>query len=186
MTTALRIGILAALVLFGALLGWCVNGWRLGQEIDTQKAQELQLQQKAEAAEETARIAAQHQITKVEKVYVERKAAQSAKDKKTAQQADALPDAGLLPGPYRVLHDYAATGTTTAPDDTARANAAPVAPRTFARSVADNYARAHDSAERLAALQEIVRASDCFDLATEPVPAASSPSGSSTTPLPPP
>lgn len=65
----------------------------------------------------------------------------------------------LLPADFRVYHDAAAAGVPIpAAGDTARADAAPVAPTTVAATIADNYAACRYDQERLEALQAIVRA----------------------------
>lgn len=61
----------------------------------------------------------------------------------------------MLPGDFRLYHDAAAAGQEI--DDSRRADAAPVAPKTVAVTVAENYAACLYDQQRLEALQTIVR-----------------------------
>jgi hypothetical protein len=60
-----------------------------------------------------------------------------------------------------MFHDAAAIGQ--APPDPGGADVAPVAPKDVALTIAENYADSRYDQSRLEALQEIVRASGCFD-----------------------
>lgn len=66
---------------------------------------------------------------------------------------------GLCAAPpaFRLLHDSAASGSAL-PDDPARVDAAPVPIEAIAQTVTENYRIARENAERLEALQEIVKA----------------------------
>ena len=60
-----------------------------------------------------------------------------------------LPD---LPGPFRLLHDAAASQSPL-PETPRGDDGAPVSPQAVAATVADNYATCHQNAARLSALQ---------------------------------
>lgn len=66
-------------------------------------------------------------------------------------------DLPVLPGPFRVLHDAAATGSPL-PEagGPSGVDAAAVAARDLAATLSENYARCHSDQQRLRALQEIL------------------------------
>ena len=61
----------------------------------------------------------------------------------------------VLPSGFRLLYDAAAQGIAV--DDTAGANAAPVAPSAVIQSVTTNFANCREDQDKLEALQAIVR-----------------------------
>lgn len=121
----------------------------------------------AERQAENNRLLAQSAINKVGKKQAEK----AAKDRVIVQTKivevekyvpNTLP---VLPGDFRLFHDAAAAGQEI--DDSRRADAAPVAPKDVARTLAHNYADANYDKQRLEALQAIVKASGCFDVEGE-------------------
>lgn len=137
--------------------GWLTNGWRLNAQIADMR---LDLENKSE----TLRLAAQFKINRIDSASVAKrqkqaKVDQSILDKVETNVPTTLP---LLPGSFRVHHDAAAAGEEI--DDTRRADAAPVAPKAVAVTTAENYASSNYDKQRLAALQEMVKASGCFDV----------------------
>lgn len=67
-------------------------------------------------------------------------------------------DLPMLPGPFRMLHDAAATGSPLPEAGGASAaDAAAVTPAALARTITENYERCRNNQQRLTALQEIVR-----------------------------
>lgn len=137
--------------------GWLANGWRLNGEIADMKLT-------AETQAETLRLAGQHKINQIDRTFVAKTEKQAKVDRTISDKVEqnvpsTLP---LLPGSFRVQHDAAATGEEI--DDSRTADAAPVAPRTVASTITRNYKSARSDKERLAELQEVVRASGCFEL----------------------
>lgn len=124
------------------------------------QAEKLAMEQQAE----NNRLLAQANINKIDKVRAEK----AVKDRVIVQTKivevekyvpNSLP---MLPGDFRVYHDAAAAGEEI--NDSKRADAAPVAPKAVAVTNAENYDSANYDKQRLAALQEMVRASGCFDV----------------------
>jgi hypothetical protein len=145
-------------MLVGAFAGgWTANGWRLDAEIAGMKQEAADMQLKIESHAEVARLASQHQVTKVEKVFVEkannsRRATQSNLPKVDQYASPTFPP---LPGAFRVWHDAAAAAEELA--DPPGADAPPVSLREAETVIAKNYASCNYDKQRLEALQEIVR-----------------------------
>lgn len=147
----------AAVLLFGVSIGWTANGWRLNGDIADMK---LGMANQAE----TLRLAAQSKVSKAGTQFAEKAAKDRVITQVIIKEVDryvpnSLP---MLPGDFRLYHDAAAAGTQV--DDSRRADAAPVSPRTVAATVAENYANSRYDQSRLEALQQIVKASGCFDV----------------------
>ena len=111
----------------------------------------------AEAQAETLRILRQSHIDKSATKYEVKQAKQQVIVKTIIKEVDryvpnSLP---MLPPGFRLLHDAAAAGEAI--DDTRLADAAPVAPRTLAETLAKNYASCNDDKQRLSILQDIIR-----------------------------
>lgn len=153
MTTQLRIIILCSLVIGGFIGGWLTNGWRLGKVVS-----ELHLQ--AAAAAETNRLAAQSRMRQVEQLHAQLARQRRTTDKRIEHHVEKLPDNVMLSGALRVLHDAAASGKV--PEHTAEVDAAPVAVRTLARTLAANYSACRENAATLEELQAVVAASGVF------------------------
>ena len=112
----------------------------------------------AEVQAETLRILRQSSIDKSATKYAVKQAKQQVIVKTIIKEVDryvpnSLP---MLPPSFRLYHDAAAAGEAI--DDTRLADAAPVSPLTVARTVANNYATCNDEKQRLATLQDIIRA----------------------------
>lgn len=121
----------------------------------------------AENQAEVLRLTRQGNINKIDAASAPKrqkqvKVDQSIIDKVETNVPSTLP---LLPGSFRVQHDAAATGEEI--NDSSAVDAAPVAPRTVAKTVSRNYANARSNQADLEELQAIVRASGCFDIEGE-------------------
>lgn len=157
--TSVWVGIAAAIAVMAAL--WAVdrNGYSRG-------AAEVRAQWEMERAEQIARIAelekrnAQVVVKEVIK-YRDRVKVVREKAEEVIREIPVLVpvDIPALPGAVRVLHDAAAGGEL--PDDPAGAARAAEAVEVPAlvETVADNYAACRADAERLVALQNIVKGS---------------------------
>lgn len=155
-------GLLVAAVVFA---GACWKSYVVGKNEVRSEWQDEKIQQ--ERAAEEDRLAHQGAITHIDLAA----AAVNAAARKTDQQIAAkVPEnvpstLPMLPGSFRVLHDAAALGKEI--DNTSRLNAPAVAPQDVARTIADNYAEARYNQRRLTELQDVVRASGCFDIPRE-------------------
>lgn len=121
----------------------------------------------AEIQAENNRMLAQANVNKAGKAFAE-KAAKSRVivQTKIVEVEKYVPSTlPLLPGDFRLFHDAAAAGEEI--DDSRRIASAPVAPSHVARTVAENYASANYDKQRLEAIQQIIRASGCFDISEE-------------------
>lgn len=98
-------------------------------------------------------------VTKTVTVYRDRIRIQKEQADVIEREVEKLIPAGAceLPAGFRVLHDAAATGAV--PDDPARAADAadPVEVVAAARTIAENYAAARANAEKLTALQSLLK-----------------------------
>lgn len=142
------------------IFGWSVNGWRKDAASQSEKLA-------AETQAENNRLLAQSRINKIDRAGAAKAKKQATIDQTILDKVETnvpttLP---MLPGSFRVQHDAAASGQEN--DNTGAADAAPVAPRTVAKTVTRNYADARSDKERLEELQAIVRASGCFDIEGE-------------------
>lgn len=124
------------------------------------QAEKAQQEQQAE----NNRLLAQAEINKIDSKGASKAKKQAEKDQSIIDKVErnvpnSLP---LLPGSFRLQHDSAATGEEI--DDSGATAGAPVAPKDVAKTLSFNYADARSDKERLSELQEIVKASGCFDL----------------------
>lgn len=148
----------------GVLLiaGVFISGMKVGHDrvMKDWNAEKLQAEQQAEAN----RLLRQAAVNKTGKEFAEKAAQTRVITQVVIKEVDKYVPNSLpvLPGDFRLYHDAAAAGTEI--DDTRRADAAPVAPRAVAVTVAENYAGSNYDKQRLAALQQIVKASGCFDV----------------------
>jgi hypothetical protein len=135
-------------------------GW-LVRDIACKKAiAERELQQVAQA--EQSRLLRQANVNR-QVISAANKRRQQGESKRTIERkVDEIPhNLPMLPPEFRVLHDAAATGKV---DDPTALAGTPVAAKTVARTLADNYTDARSNAATLEELQAVVRASGCFDL----------------------
>lgn len=153
-------GIWLAILLAIAAAGG-VGYWRGAKDVRSEwQAEQLQAERQAEQN----RLLRQAAINQPAKRFAEKAAKDRIITQTIIKEVDryvpnSLP---MLPGDFRLYHDAAAAGTPI--DDSRRADAAAVAPRAVAVTVAENYASSNYDKQRLEALQQIVRASGCFDV----------------------
>ena len=113
------------------------------------------------AAERKARDLEQQLATKSDRVitkYIENVKYVQQSNSTNRGLADSLPtcdSSGSLAGSYRVLHDAAASNTEAEPAQFA--TSAVTEPKTFAKTVIDNYATYHQVKAQCEALQELVK-----------------------------
>ena len=145
-------GLLAVVVLAGA---GAVYERHAGEAI-VQKKWDAETTQAALQAE-SLRLLNESAIRKQADVFnVKQAAAKVVYQTITKEVATYVPNTlPMLPGGFRSLHDAAAEGVAI--DDTAGANAAPVAPSTVASTISANYAACREDQDKLEALQAIVR-----------------------------
>lgn len=157
---------LAAVVIAAVALGgthWKV--YSIGKQVSQSECQQEKLA--ALATAEEGRLLAQKSINAIDTKSVKKKQKQAVADRSIIEQVDknvpsTLP---MLPGGFRLLHDAAAAGQKI--DDTAKADADPVAPGTVAKTIARNYQSGREDKTNLEDLQAIVRASGCFAIEGE-------------------
>lgn len=144
------VALLAAL-----FFGGCNHGKSIVQakwETEKQAQAAAALKQVAARADATVNV-----VTK----YVERRIAVKERGAEIVKEVPVYvpySSACRLPGGWRLLHDAAASGVL--PDPARRADAAPVTAADAATTVAANYAKCHETAEQLTALQAWVRAQE--------------------------
>jgi hypothetical protein len=145
----------AALAAAGFGAGWQVNGWRINAAWSAEKLA-------AEQQAENNRLLAQAAVNKAGSAHAKKAAKERVIVQTRIVEVEKYVPSSLpmLPGDFRLYHDAAAAGQEI--DDSKRADAAPVAPKDVAVTLAENYAEARYDQGRLTALQEIVRASGCF------------------------
>lgn len=156
--TSLLIAVLVAVGIYGGgyFHGRADGGNAVQVKWDAEK-------QAAEAQAENNRLLRQAAVNQTSRQFAEQAAKDRVVTRTIIKEVEKYVPSTLtlLPGDFRVFHDAAAAGEEI--DDTRRADAAPVAPRTVAVTLAENYASSNYDKQRLEALQEIVRASGCFD-----------------------
>lgn len=157
----MNLRIAAAIVILLALAGTHWKAYVMGKDRVEAAWEAAKLE--AENQAEALRLLRQSAVNKVAKTHAEkaRKSADAVQSNLAKVDQYAPASFPPLPGSFRVWHDAAAAGEEV--DDSARAAAASVSLRETEARIAHNYASANYDKERLAALQDIVKASGCFD-----------------------
>jgi len=158
----MSIRLVAAVVLLAILAGTHWKAYVSGK--DTVQAAWQKEKQAAEAQAEANRLLAQSSINKTARAYAQQSSKARANTQSNIAKVDdyAPVTSPPLPGTFRLWHDAAATGETLT--DPGRADVASVSLKSVAVTVATNYASANYDKQRLEALQQIVKASGCFDV----------------------
>jgi len=148
----LKVKVIVALVAlasaFGA--GWKTNGWRLGEKIETARADAAEAREKQAHADEAALdavIEAAYQKTK------KRETRTRTVIKEVTRYVESQPDACPLDTDWVRIHNLSAADPAGEPDgEPGRATTTDALP-----VVTDNYARCYEWRDRLTALQDWVK-----------------------------
>lgn len=142
------VGLIVLASAFGA--GWKANGWRLGEDIQTARADA------AEAREEQARADAAALDAVIEAAYQRTKKRETRTRtviKEVTRYVESQPDACPLDTDWVRIHNLSATDPASEPDgEPGRATTTDALP-----VITDNYTRCYEWRDRLTALQDWVK-----------------------------